>query len=67
MPYANNKGVGQPAVAQAHWFQGKLKFPLTYNGKSDNYTPGIYAEGHIVFVLPFVIPSRSWNYFKVLR
>ena len=35
------------------------------------YTPGIYAEGYIVFVFPFVcsfvLPSRSWNYFKVLR
>ena len=37
--------------------------------------PGIYAEGYIVFVFPFIcsfihpfmIPSRSWNYFKVLR
>ena len=34
-----------------------------------NYTPGIYAEGYIVFVFPFVrsyvrlfvLPSRSWN------
>ena len=52
-----------------------------------NYTPGIYAEGYIVFVFlfvspsvrmfvcsfvhsfvrSFVLPSRSWNYFKVLR
>ena len=43
------------------------------------YTPGIYAEGCIIFVFPFVrsyvrsfvrsfvFPSRSWNYFKVLR
>ena len=47
-----------------------------------NYTPGIYAEGYIVFVLPFVrlyvrsfvcsfvcsfvISSHSWNYFEVL-
>ena len=38
------------------------------------YTPGIYAEGYIVFVFPFicssirmfVISSRSWNYFQVL-
>ena len=37
--------------------------------------PGIYAEGDIVFVFPFVysfvssfiLPSHSWNYFKVLR
>ena len=37
--------------------------------------PGIYAEGYIVFVFlfvrsyvrSFVLPSRSWNYFKVLR
>ena len=42
---------------------------------SINYTPGIYAEGYIVFVFPFVcsyvclfvLPSCSWNYFKVLR
>ena len=45
-----------------------------------HYTPGIYAEGYIVFIFPFVrtyvrsficsfvrTPSRSWNYFKVLR
>ena len=43
------------------------------NGTIGNYTPGIYAEGYIVFVFPFVrssvrmfvcsfeIPSRSWN------
>ena len=43
------------------------------------YTPGIYAEGYIVFIFlfvrtyvrsfvrSFVLPSRSWNYFKVLR
>ena len=42
------------------------------------YTPGIYAEGYIVFVFSFVcsficsfvcsfvLPSRSWNYFKLL-
>ena len=34
------------------------------------YTPGIYAEGYIVFVFPFVcsfvIPYLSWNYLKVL-
>ena len=35
------------------------------------FTPGIYAEGYIVFVFrsfvtSFVIPSCSWNYFKVL-
>ena len=42
---------------------------------SDIYTPGIYAEGYIVFdflfihsfICLFVLPSRSWNYFKVLR
>ena len=45
----------------------------------DFYSPGIYAEWYIVFVFPFirsyvrsfvrsfVLPSRSWNYFKVLR
>ena len=48
-----------------------------------HYTPGIYAEGYIVFIFPFVrtyvcslvhsvlrvfvIPSCSWNYFKLLR
>ena len=34
-----------------------------------DYTPGIYADGYIVFAFPsvrmfvcsFVIPSRSWN------
>ena len=35
------------------------------------YTPGIDAEGYIVFVFPFVcsfvLASRSRNYFKVLR
>ena len=39
------------------------------------YTPGIYAEGYIVFVFlfvcwfvrSFVLPSCLWNYFKVLR
>ena len=41
--------------------------------------PGIYAEGYIVFLFPFVrlyvhsfvrsfvLPSCSWNYFKFLR
>ena len=36
-----------------------------------SYTPGIYAKGYVIFVIPFVcsfvLPSRSWNYFKVLR
>ena len=40
-----------------------------------HYSPGIYAEGYIVFVFPFlcsficafVIPSCWWNYFKVLH
>ena len=37
-----------------------------------HYTPGIYAEEYIFFVFhssvcSFVIPSHSWNYFKVLR
>ena len=32
----------------------------------DNYTPGIYADGYIVFAFPFVHSSvrmfvRSWN------
>ena len=39
------------------------------------YTHGIYAEGYIVFVFPFiclfihpfVISSCSWNYFNVLH
>ena len=40
------------------------------NHYSNNYTPGIYAEGYIVFVFPFVrsyfLPSRG-IYVKVLR
>ena len=47
----------------------------TNSNKLSCYTPGIYAEGYIVFVFPsvclfvrlFVLPSRAWNYFKVLR
>ena len=47
-----------------------------YNGTNnkDNYTPGIYAKGYIVFVFPFVrtyvrsfvLLSRSWNYVELL-
>ena len=47
--------------------------------RTAHYTPGIYAKGYIVFIFPFVhslvhsfvrsfvLPSHSWNYFKVLR
>ena len=56
-------------------FVGFVMPLLTYWMKFLHYTPGIYAEGYIVFVFPFVrsyirwfvLPSRSWNYFKVLR
>ena len=37
----------------------------TFNVCCHHYTPGIYADGYIVFAFPFVcsfvIPSRSWN------
>ena len=58
---------------------GKRTFFLISVSKSNqgwsNYTPGIYAQGYIVFVFPsvcsfvysFVLPSHFWNYFKVLR
>ena len=53
----------------------KLYVWIVYRPKYVYCTPGIYAEGYIVFVFPFVgsyvrsfvLPSRSWNYFKVLR
>ena len=35
------------------------------DGSTHYYTPGIYAEGYIVFVFPFVcsfvLPSVAWN------
>ena len=38
-------------------------------GITCSYTPGIYAEGYIAFVFPFVryFPSRSWNLRRSFR
>ena len=47
--------------------------PESFHTKFNYYTPGIYADGYIVFAFPFVrssvrmfvssfvLPSRSWN------
>ena len=54
-PLHNNIGIFSKYLKKSHSFL--------------YYTPGIYAEGYIVFVFPFVrsyvrlfvLPSRSWN------
>ena len=62
-----------------YWFTFLCYNSLVCFQVNSSYTPGIYAEGYIVFVFlfvrsyvrsfvcSFVLPSRSWNYFKVLR
>ena len=53
-----------------------FKFTVADSSENhDHYTPGIYAEGYIVFVMPFVrmcvhsfvLPLRYENYAKVLH
>ena len=61
------------------FWHSKSFFDIALSQKIFIYTPGIYAEGYTVFVFlfvrtyvrsyvrSFIVPSRSWNYFKVLR
>ena len=61
-------------IGLVHYANMHMQYTAIFHGcKNSNYTPGIYANGYIVFAFPFVrssvrmfvssfvLPSRSWN------
>ena len=66
-------------IKQVYWYISQISCECLQDSwfSANNYTPGIYADGYIVFAFPFVrssvrmfvcsfvssfvIPERSWN------